>query len=99
MGLFFDNAQAIGLLIGLVIAIIINFVIAKKFEEIAFDKGYTEEKHTFAVCFWLGAIGYIYVAALPDLTAIRRSAEQSRKIEGMLKSIEQKLTNTTNNVN
>lgn len=90
LGLF-GKGEMIGLVIGLVVALIINFVIAKKFEEIAFDKGYTEEKHTFALCFWLGIIGYIYVAALPDIRATKSIAEQNRRIEGLLKSIEQKL--------
>lgn len=58
------------ILLGLLIALIpllINYVIAKKFEEIAAQKGYDSSIHSFAMCFWLGFIGYIYVLALPDL--------------------------------
>ena len=52
----------------LVIMIFIDAVIAKKFEKIAFAKGYDESIHSFAMCFWLGVVGYLYVIALPDLT-------------------------------
>ena len=61
----------IGWLIGVGIILYIQWVIAKKFEKIAFQKGYNEEIHSFAMCFWLGLIGYLYVIALPDLTISR----------------------------
>ncbi|MBO5907113.1 MAG: hypothetical protein J6V83_01075 [Clostridia bacterium] len=47
--------------------VVINYIVARKFEDIAFSKGYDSSIHSFAMCFWLGIIGYIYVAALPDL--------------------------------
>ena len=46
----------------------ISYIVAKKFEVIAFQKGYDESVHSFAMCFWLGVAGYLYVIALPDLT-------------------------------
>lgn len=55
------------LFIAIAIALIINYVFAKKFEEIAFQKGYDESIHSFAMCFWFGILGYLYVIALPDL--------------------------------
>ena len=54
------------LLIPIVVALVINYVVAKKFEEIAFQKGYDESIHSFAMCFWLGIVGYLYVIALPN---------------------------------
>ena len=48
-------------------AIYINYVIANKFRKVAIDKGHDAgELHVFAMCFWLGIIGYLYVIALPD---------------------------------
>ena len=82
----------IGYLIVLAVFLLINYLIAKKFEEIAFIKGYSEQDHTFAMCFWLGIVGYIYVLALPDLVTIKKSAAQGRRIEELLKSIDHKLT-------
>lgn len=50
-----------------VIILVINYIAARKFESIAIDKGYTpEDDHPFAMCFWLGIIGYLYVCAMPD---------------------------------
>lgn len=57
------------------IPIIINCIVSKKFERIAFQKGHTTSVHAFAMCFWLGAIGYIYVLALPDLRREQRETE------------------------
>lgn len=45
----------------------IIYIIAKKFEKITIEKGYSiEETHSFAMVFWLGIIGILYVIALPD---------------------------------
>ncbi len=45
--------------------ILIKFAIAKKFEQIACVKGYPDV-HAFAMCFWFGIAGYLYVIALPN---------------------------------
>ena len=90
---------AIGTIIYLAIiavALYINYLVAKKFESIAFEKGYTVEKHTFAMCFWLGIIGYIYVLALPNLVIIeqqRNMLEAMRSIKNDTAKIESKPNN------
>lgn len=55
------------LLIVVLIAVIliIQYYVAERFEEVAFLKGYDESMHCFAMCFWLGIVGYLYVIALP----------------------------------
>ena len=65
-----------------VLFLYLNFTIASKFESIASMKGYGKEIHSFAMCFWLGIVGYLYVIALPDLA---REA-QITKIVSHLKS-------------
>ena len=45
----------------------INYLVAKKFEKIAIDKGHPNSR-AFAMCFWLGIVGYLYVIALPNKT-------------------------------
>ena len=45
--------------------IFINVFIADEFYKIARDKGYTDKKY-FWICFWLGFIGYVMVAAMPQ---------------------------------
>ena len=59
-------------LITLAVILVINYIVGKKFEEIAVDKGYSvDQTHPFAMCFWLGIIGMIYVLALPNKKAIK----------------------------
>ena len=41
-------------------------IISVHMKKIAIMKGH-EKAHAFALCFWLGIPGYIYVVALPDL--------------------------------
>ena len=64
----------------------IQYIIAKKFEEIAFKKGYDQSIHSFAMCFWLGIVGYLYVIALPDLT-LQRLLRQQNNAPGPANSI------------
>ena len=59
----------------------IAYTVALKFEAIAFKKGYGKEIHSFAMCFWLSTIGYLYVIALPDLTLRRKVIDVSENIE------------------
>lgn len=49
------------------VVLVIQYIVAKKFELIAFEKGYDKSVHSFAMCFWLGIVGYLYVIALPDI--------------------------------
>lgn len=53
----------------LVIYLAICGVIAYFMQNVAFAKGYDTNAHTFAMCFWLGIFGCLYVVALPDLVA------------------------------
>lgn len=52
-----------------VVILTIRYIVAKKFEAIAFQKGYDKSIHSYAMCFWLGIIGYLYVIALPNLNS------------------------------
>ena len=49
----------------IIIAIYLEYFIAKQFESVAADKGYTGSKY-FHMCFWLSIVGYLLVIALPD---------------------------------
>jgi len=49
----------------IIVAIYVNYFIAKQFESVAADKGYTGSKY-FHMCFWLSLVGYLLVIALPD---------------------------------
>ena len=63
-------------LIGLCLMIWLIWYIAKQFAEAAAAKGHTDSKY-FWICFWLGAIGYLLVVALPDrATTIQVPSEE-----------------------
>lgn len=80
-------------LITLVIILVINYIAAKKFESIAIDKGYTpEDAHPFAMCFWLGIIGYLYVCAMPNKTL---QSAQRQFFEDLKNNKENQLSETT----
>lgn len=50
----------------IVLLILLDVWIAKRFAEFAAEKGYGKEYHVFALCFWLGLVGWLYVIAMPD---------------------------------
>ena len=65
---------------GIVIVIAIYLTICTRFAMIADDKGYSGNAY-FWVCFFLGIIGYIMVAALPDQAMY--TSIQNLKKEGL----------------
>lgn len=68
--------QMILVLIIIFAIVVANVFLAGKMAEVAIMKGYGDEIHAWAWCFWLGIIGYIYVLSLPDKVA----EEQNQKI-------------------
>jgi len=63
----------------LVVALILDGIIAGHMRDSARLKGYDENYHIFAICFWLGLPGGIYVASLPDLLT-RKILSETREI-------------------
>ena len=53
----------------LVIVIVIDYFVAKAFEEIAEEKGFSNHSKYFWFSFWLGPIGHLMTVALPDKKA------------------------------
>ncbi len=54
------------IILAVVIAVCVNAVGAFFMRNAAIEKGYGDDIHAWAVCFWLGIFGYLYVIALPD---------------------------------
>ena len=63
-----------------VVVVFSRLIAARKFEGIAFDKGYDENASAFAMCFWLGIVGYIYVFAMPKLTEDQIQEKRTNRI-------------------
>ena len=70
------------------IVLICNIIVAGLMGEAAKKKGYGEEAHIFAICFWLGIVGYLYVIALPDLT-------QRKQLDKIIKLLNPQESKTT----
>lgn len=64
----------------LIIAIAIDWYLASMAADIAAAKGYWESKWKW-ICFFFGIIGYILVAAMPDL-ATREELRKNRQSNG-----------------
>ena len=59
-------------LLTLVVYFVVQYFIAKKFEDVALEKGYQPASiHAFAICFWLGIPGMLYILALPNKRALK----------------------------
>ncbi|MDE6599733.1 MAG: hypothetical protein K2K34_06610 [Oscillospiraceae bacterium] len=59
--------------------ILVNMKLSRGMVEAANDKGYCDnDLFIFYICFFLGALGYMYVAALPDLKLREMLAERER---------------------
>lgn len=57
--------------LGIVVLVylVINVIVASYMKNVAYAKGYDDNAHAFAISFFLGIAGWIYVVALPDLIA------------------------------
>lgn len=59
--------------------IFVNMKLSRGMVEAANDKGYCDnDLFIFYICFFFGALGYMYVAALPDLKLREMLAERER---------------------
>lgn len=54
---------------------IINLILAHFFKQVAYAKGFDDKCHAWALVFWLGLFGCLYVCALPDLNARKVSSD------------------------
>ncbi|MBD5146234.1 MAG: hypothetical protein HDT21_10075 [Ruminococcus sp.] len=62
--------------------IFVNMKLSRGMVEAANDKGYCDnDLFIFYICFFLGALGYMYVAALPDLK-LREMLAESERLRG-----------------
>lgn len=53
------------IIIGCLLALWVDYLIAKEFYIVTQAKGYSDKKYLW-ICFFLGVVGYLLVVALPD---------------------------------
>ena len=63
----------LAIIIGCLLFIFVDYLIAKEFNNAAQEKGYYAKKY-FWICFLLGAVGYLLVIALPNRTGAHKEA-------------------------
>ena len=69
----------------IVALIVVQWKLAKKFQEYAEEKGHTEHlKAIFWLCFFFPGIFYILVAAMPDRNAKAREEALAKKMDEMI---------------
>ena len=83
------NMSAGGVIVFYIILIIVllclNGLLASNASDIAYAKGYGKQKW-FHMCFWLGPISYIIIAAMPDLQKRAKQDKTNELLEKMINS-------------
>lgn len=74
------QGYTVGFIVGAILYLIVNGILASKASDAADDKGY-DKRTWFHMCFWLGPVAYLVVAALPDFAA----RQQRKEILDLLK--------------
>ncbi|MCD2491982.1 hypothetical protein LQE92_05000 [Lacrimispora sp. NSJ-141] len=75
----------------LIVALIIDIVMANLMQKVAFAKGYDTSIHSFAICLLIGFMGYIYVIALPDLIARKNQEDILEAVKNQKNSMDENL--------
>lgn len=70
-----------GWIVIILIAVLVNAIGAYLMKGAAIQKGYGEDIHAWAICFFLGIFGYLYIIALPD----KVTQSQNQQIIDLLK--------------
>jgi hypothetical protein len=78
-----DQLIVFSVFLGFAIVLIVQYLVAKTFQEIATMKGYSSTKY-FWFCFFLGIAGYLMVVALPanaDAPAVAPKPAESSDVD------------------
>lgn len=65
---YFMEVEKMVIALSVLVVLAVNFLFATLMNNIAVSKGY-ENSHAFALVFFFGVLGMLYVIALPDLKA------------------------------
>ena len=70
----------------IIVLLCLNGLLASNASDMANDKGYDKRKW-FHMCFWLGLLSYIIVAAMPDLAMRTKQDETNKLLNSMLETL------------
>lgn len=77
----------------LIIALCLHGLLSSKASDIAQDKGY-EKSTWFHMCFWLGPLSFIIVAAMPDRVMRTKQDETNSQLRELLEHMKQNKTDS-----
>jgi len=77
----------------IIIVLCLDGLLSSKASDIAQDKGY-EKSTWFHMCFWLGPISFIIIAAMPDLTLRKKQDETISQLKQLIEHVKQDKTNS-----
>lgn len=84
MNMHSDELFVICILV-LMVGLVLNGILASNASDMANDKGY-EKRKWFHMCFWLGPISYIIIAAMPDQPMRSKQDKTNELLEKMIES-------------
>ena len=67
----------------LIVVLCLNGLLASNASDMANDKGY-DKKKWFHMCFWLGPISYIIIAAMPDQVMREKQDKTNELLDKMI---------------
>lgn len=73
-------------IIVLIVILCLNGLLASNASDMANDKGY-EKRKWFHMCFWLGPISYIIIAAMPDQAMRNKQDETNKLLNTMIETL------------
>lgn len=73
-------------IIVLIVVLCLNGYLASNASDMANDKGY-EKRKWFHMCFWLGPISYIIIAAMPDQAMRSKQDETNKLLSQMIETL------------
>ncbi|MCI6021999.1 MAG: hypothetical protein MRZ64_09960 [[Bacteroides] pectinophilus] len=80
----------------IIVCVVIAVVKAYLMDDAAIRKGYEGQVHAWAISFWLGIFGDIYILALPDLFERRNQEKLLNAIEKNRPAINSAINSTSN---
>lgn len=91
-----SGAAAFVYIVVIIVALCLNGLLASNASNIAKDKGY-DKNSWFHMCFWLGPISYIIIAAMPDQIMRDKQDKTNELLEKMISAYNTTVENQPQN--
>jgi len=85
-------------IVAIAVVLVLNGLLASNASDIANEKGY-EKRKWFHMCFWLGFVPYIIIAAMPDRSLQAKQDKTNELLTKILEETAKKAAAPTQNRN